>query len=289
MIQMRDPSRALDRYLEELDAFPPLGREREVEFGTIIQSSDDPAEQERARQLMIRHNLRLVVFIVKHYRFRGVPMGDLIQEGNIGLMRAVEKFDPERGVRFSTYARWWIQQAVTRAIEYLARSIRIPMYKVEQRRWIRRARKQLHAELGYEPSNRQIAELLDMPIKDLESFLAADRVPMSLDAPVGNDDGSVVYLRDRLHDPRSSSTEELSTRRALNTQIDQALAALDEREERIIRMRHSVGERRRHSLEEVGQVFGLTRERVRQIEKRALRKLGVRARRNGFGLFLESA
>lgn len=247
-----------------------LGIDADTLRDLVIQITIGERRAERGKSEMIRANLRLVVSIAKKYVNRGMHFLDLIQEGNIGLMRAVEKFEYQRGHKFSTYATWWIRQAITRAIADQARTIRIPVHLIETINRIVRTSRQLEQELGREPEPDEIAMKLDMPVEAVRRALRISRQPVSLETPIGEDDSQ---LGDFIEDENSPSPMEEAVVQALRDQTQELLSSLTPREEKILRMRFGIGEKTDHTLEEVGQDFNLTRERIRQIEAKALQKL----------------
>jgi RNA polymerase primary sigma factor len=229
------------------------------------------AEYERAKQDLSSGNLRLVVSIAKKYRNRGLSFLDLIQEGNTGLMRAVDKYEHRRGFKFSTYATWWIRQAITRSIADQARTIRIPVHMIETISNIRQLKKQLSQKLGREPTLEELAKKADMSVKETRRILKISRKPISLDRPVG--EGEESSFGEFIEDEEAISPLSSATREMLKGEIDQILDTLTYREREIIKLRYGLGDGYTYTLEEVGKIFKVTRERVRQIEAKAIRKL----------------
>jgi len=260
----------LNKYLREMGSIPLLSREDEIEVARRMSAGGPDAEI--AKHHLITANLRLVVSIAKQYSYRGMPMADLIQEGNLGLMKATEKFDVNRGFKFSTYASWWIRQTIIRAIESQIRTIRIPIYKLETINRVHSTAREMSRQLGREVSLREVAEKLEInDVEKLEKLMALTVEPMSLDAPVAEESDSTIA--DFIEDTRSRAAGTNLDEAELRELIEEALSTLTPREEKVLRMRFAIGEPTTYSLEAVGERFYLTRERVRQIEKKALRKL----------------
>lgn len=252
-------------YLYEISQTPLLTAEQEVELAKRIEQGD-----EEAKEQLTKANLRLVVSIASYYKSYNVPFLDLIQEGNIGLMRAVEKFDYRKGFKFSTYATWWIRQAVTRALAEQSRTIRLPVHIVESIYRINKAQRQLAAELNRTPTMEEVAEYLDIPVERVESLLKTSQNTTSLDTPVGEDGDT--FLGDFIEDESSLSPEEGAEHNIMSEELKKIMETLTPRERRVLELRFGLLGRE-YTLEEVGNIFGVTRERIRQIEAKALRKL----------------
>ncbi|WP_395318536.1 RNA polymerase sigma factor RpoD [Fructilactobacillus frigidiflavus] len=262
-VKINDPVRM---YLKEIGRVPLLTADQEVQLALRIEEGDETAKQELAEA-----NLRLVVSIAKRYVGRGMQFLDLIQEGNMGLMKAVEKFDYRKGFKFSTYATWWIRQAITRAIADQARTIRIPVHMVETINKLIRVQRQLLQDLGREPLPSEIGAEMDMPTSKVRNILKISQEPVSLETPIGEEDDS--HLGDFIEDKDATSPEEHASYELLKEQLEGVLDTLTDREENVLRLRFGLDDGRTRTLEEVGRVFGVTRERIRQIEAKALRKL----------------
>ena len=262
-LTINDPVRM---YLKEIGQIKLLTLEEESALADRILAGD-----ESAKNTLAEANLRLVVSIAKRYVGRGMLFLDLIQEGNIGLMKAVEKFDVSKGYKFSTYATWWIRQAITRAIADQARTIRVPVHMVETINKLARIQRQLTLELNREPSEEELAKKIGMPVEKIREVYKISQEPVSLETPIGEEDDS--HLGDFIKDERNMSPEEYATNEMLKREISNVLLTLTEREEKVIRLRFGLEDGKSRTLEEVGQKFGVTRERIRQIEAKALRKL----------------
>lgn len=257
-------------YLREIGKIPLLSASEELELAQKVVAGD-----KKAKDKMAEANMRLVVSIAKRYSGRGLDFLDLIQEGNTGLLRAVEKFDPDKGFKFSTYATWWIRQAITRAIADQARTIRIPVHMVETINKLLRTQRRMTQELNREPTIEELAKELDMEPEKVEYVIKIKQDIHSLDAGVGRDgdDDSESVLGDFIEDEDATSPEESAAGQLLKEQVANVLSALTEREQKIIKMRFGLDDGKNHTLEEVGQEFSVTRERIRQIEAKALAKL----------------
>ncbi|MGZ6004825.1 MAG: RNA polymerase sigma factor RpoD [Candidatus Saccharimonadales bacterium] len=254
-------------YLREIGKIPLLSAEEELALAKKVVSGD-----KRAKDKMAEANMRLVVSIAKRYVGRGLDLLDLIQEGNTGLLRAVEKFDPDKGFKFSTYATWWIRQAITRAIADQARTIRIPVHMVETINKLLRTQRRLTQELNREPTNEEIAEAMEIDVDKVEHIMKIKQDISSLDASVRDDEEDSV-LGDFIEDEDTVSPEESATGQLLKEHVKEMLGALTEREQKILKLRFGLEDGKSHTLEEVGQEFNVTRERIRQIEAKALAKL----------------
>ena len=262
-VKINDPVRM---YLKEIGRINLLTSDEEFEYAKRAEEGD-----EEAKRMLAESNLRLVVSIAKRYVGRGMLFLDLIQEGNIGLMKAVDKFDPTKGYKFSTYATWWIRQAITRAIADQARTIRVPVHMVETINKLARVQRQLTQELNREPTDEEIAKKLGITVDKVREVYKISQDPVSLETPIGEEDDS--HLGDFIRDERTMGPEEYATVEMLKEELKGVLSTLTEREEKVLRLRFGLDDGQCRTLEEVGQIFGVTRERIRQIEAKALRKL----------------
>jgi len=262
-VSLDDPVRM---YLKEIGKVPLLSPEEEIELAKRMELGD-----ENARKRLAEANLRLVVSIAKRYVGRGMQFLDLIQEGNLGLIKAVEKYDYSKGFKFSTYATWWIRQAITRAIADQARTIRIPVHMVETINRLIRTSRQLLQELGREPTPEEIAEKMEMPVERVREIMKISQDPVSLETPIGEEEDS--HLGDFIQDDHVQVPVDAATYTLLHEQLMEVLDTLTEREQKVLRLRFGLDDGRPRTLEEVGRQFNVTRERIRQIEAKALRKL----------------
>ena len=262
-VSIDDPVRM---YLKEIGKIPLLSPEEESELARRMDEGD-----ETVKQLLVEANLRLVVSIAKRYVGRGMLFLDLIQEGNLGLIKAVEKFDYKKGFKFSTYATWWIRQAITRAIADQARTIRIPVHMVETINKLIRISRQLMQELGRDPSPEELAQKMEMPVEKVREIQKISQEPVSLETPIGEEEDS--HLGDFIPDEDAPAPAEAAAYSLLKEQLDEVLMSLNEREQKVLRLRFGLEDGRARTLEEVGKEFEVTRERIRQIEAKSLRKL----------------
>ena len=267
-------------YLKEIGSFPLLSLDEEIELAERIMQGD-----EKAKKRLAEANLRLVVSIAKRYVGRGMLFLDLIQEGNLGLIKAVEKFDHTKGFKFSTYATWWIRQAITRAIADQARTIRIPVHMVETINKVKKVQSQLLHKNGQEPSVEELAAELDMPYDKVREILKVAQEPISLESPIGEEEDS--HLGDFIPDYDAPVPEEAATHTLLKEQLNEVLSTLTPREAKVLSLRFGIEDGRPRTLEEVGKEFNVTRERIRQIEAKALRKLRHPSRNKKLKDFLD--
>ena len=276
-VSIEDPVRM---YLKEIGKVPLLSAEEEIELAKKMEQGD-----ENAKKRLAEANLRLVVSIAKRYVGRGMLFLDLIQEGNLGLIKAVEKFDYRKGYKFSTYATWWIRQAITRAIADQARTIRIPVHMVETINKLIRVSRQLLQELGREPTPEEIAEEMDMPVDRVREILKISQEPVSLETPIGEEEDS--HLGDFIQDDNVPVPADAAAFTLLKEQLVEVLGTLTEREQKVLRLRFGLDDGRARTLEEVGKEFNVTRERIRQIEAKALRKLRHPSRSRKLKVYLD--
>ena len=276
-VNINDPVRM---YLKEIGRIPLLTPDEELALSERINNND-----EDAKRILEESNLRLVVSIAKRYVGRGLLFLDLIQEGNIGLMKAVDKFDSNRGYKFSTYATWWIRQAITRALADQARTIRVPVHMVETINKMVRVQRQLTLELNREPSEEEIAKKMNVSVDKVREVIKISQDPVSLETPIGEEDDS--HLGDFINDESSLSPEEYTENEILKEEIDDVLKSLQQREQEVLRLRFGLKDGTCHTLEEVGKKFNVTRERIRQIEAKALRKLRHPSRAKKLRDFME--
>jgi len=304
----RDEEDLVRLYLTDIGQYPLLTKDDEVRLAQEIELGKAAREEQEAggksltaakkrevrknirigddaERTFVQSNLRLVVSIAKKYQASGLPLLDLIQEGNLGLMHAVEKFDWRKGFKFSTYATWWIRQAITRAIADQARTIRIPVHMIETINKLIRTSRALVQELGREPTSEEIAKRMDIPVSKVRKVLKIAQEPISLETPIGEEEDS--HLGDFIEDRQVVSPAEAVINLNLKEQTESVLKTLTPREEKVIKMRFGVGDGSEHTLEEVGQSFAVTRERIRQIEAKALRKLRHPSRSRKLRAFLE--
>ena len=276
-INIDDPVKV---YLKEIGRVPLLSADEEVDLAVRMSQGE-----EAARRRLSEANLRLVVSIAKRYVGRGMQFLDLIQEGNLGLIKAVEKFDHTKGFKFSTYATWWIRQAITRAIADQARTIRIPVHMVETINKVKKVNSLLLHQNGHDPSSEQIAAELDMPVEKVREIMRVAQEPVSLETPIGEEEDS--HLGDFIPDDDAPAPSDVASHTLLKEQLDEVLSTLTPREEKVLKLRFGLEDGRSRTLEEVGKEFNVTRERIRQIEAKALRKLRHPSRSKRLKDFLE--
>ena len=279
-VSLEDPVRM---YLKEIGKVPLLTAEEEIELSKQMEIGGETGKM--ARQRLAEANLRLVVYIAKRYVGRGMLFLDLIQEGNLGLIKAVEKYDYHKGFKFSTYATWWIRQAITRAIADQARTIRIPVHMVETINRLIRVQRQLLQELGREPTPEEIAAEMDLPVEKVREIQKVSQEPVSLETPIGEEEDS--HLGDFIQDENVQVPAEAAAYTLLREQLDEVLDTLTDRERQVLRLRFGLDDGRARTLEEVGREFHVTRERIRQIEAKALRKLRQPSRSRKLRDYLE--
>ena len=272
MAESMDVDEPIKMYLREIGQIPLLSYEEEIDYAQRVLNGDEDAKQK-----LIESNLRLVVSIAKKHTNRGLKMLDLIQEGNMGLMKAVEKFEYEKGFKFSTYATWWIRQAITRAIADQGRTIRIPVHMIETINKIKKESRIILQETGKEPTAEELSKKLEIPVDKVKNILEMNQDPISLETPVGSEEDS--ELGDFVEDDKFLNPYDATTRVLLKEQLDEILKTLNEREEMVLRYRYGLDDGSQKTLEEVGKIFNVTRERIRQIEVKALRKLRHPSRR----------
>ena len=304
----RDEEDLVRLYLTDIGQYPLLTKDDEVRLAQAIEAGNAAREEleaggkevtaarkrelrrqsregERAERTFVQSNLRLVVSIAKKYQASGLPLLDLIQEGNLGLMHAVEKFDWRKGFKFSTYATWWIRQAITRSIADQARTIRIPVHMVESMNRVLRMQRQMHQEMEREPTLDELADRCGMTPERIREILRISQDPLSLDSPVGEEDDS--NLADFIEDLSADAPADMAAKRMLTQAVEEALGELTEREQEIVRMRFGLDDGQARTLEDVGREFGVTRERIRQIEAKTLAKLRHPMRSQRLKEFLE--
>ena len=280
-VSVEDP---IKMYLKEIGKIPLLSVEEEMVLAQKISDSDENIRKEAAKK-MAESNLRLVVSIAKRYMGRGMQLLDLIQEGNLGLLRAVEKFDYQKGFKFSTYATWWIRQAITRSIADQARTIRIPVHMVETINRLIKTQRKLVQELGREPKPEEVAKIMSLPVSKVREIMNFALEPVSMETPIGDEDDS--HLGDFLQDYNAKVPVNFAMDVLLHDQLIEVIKSLTEREQKVILLRFGLEDGKPRTLEEVGKVFGITRERIRQIEAKALRKLRNPSRTKRLKDFLE--